>query len=256
MFNSSQESVTVNEFDENKIDPNNLFKYPLDINTKLYHYRGQLPIYDSMNNSYSQLCTYFPLNIDKLPKKDKYVHLYSIIHLNEGDNEAKVLCNICKSVKVVEYFPASSKGNNVLKINVNNFFKHAIPQHPSEFSEKDLKEFYETKLGQSKLEQEKKSNIKHNNSIVSLMTKGSSSLVINKANGIVSNNINLNKGITSDLANLIIYGNFPFQFIENPFVRLMIRSVVERLNVKDITIKFQSRRTVTRKVKEIVDGIY
>ena len=55
----------VDNIEEVVLDRNNLFNYPI-IEDKNYHYRGQLPIYNKLKDSCSQLCRFVTTNIDKI----------------------------------------------------------------------------------------------------------------------------------------------------------------------------------------------
>ena len=240
----SQESCTSLEIAI--LDKINLFGYPLNIVNTNFHYRGQVPKYNSLTNSFSQLCRYASPEVDKLSRKEKYQDLYTKKYCNEDANKVIVICSVCLNEFKVEFVKNVYENDGSKRICYNNFFKHALVQHISEFTESDIIAHRNTKIGDRG---------KKTGTILSTIEE---SFLKNSSNFIEKNkqaNHNLSKLITSDIANLIVYGNFPFQLIENPSLRIAIRSVLDRCDAKLKEFKFQSRRTVTKKVKEIVDGL-
>lgn len=228
-----EETKTINRF--------NLFEYP-NIEDG-YHYRGQVPKYNNVKQTSSQLCRFVSSDVDNLSRSEKYKDLYSIIICN--DEKVVVKCMVCQEDKVLSFKGDSvdnTSGQRIIEF--KNFWSHAFNFHLSEFTMSDIKKHKTTK------EFEKKEQVK-------VINKNSIKSAFENVNNIVNNsqasNNLTNKAITTDIANLIIYGNFPFRLIESFPLREAIRSILARCNARIISIKFQSRGTVTRRVKEIVE---
>lgn len=232
--------------DELVSDRNDLFNYSLIEDTN-YHYRGQLPKFNKSTETCSQLCRYVTSDIDKLIKSEKYKDLYSIITCNE--DKIIVKCMVCNENKVLSYKLDSvdvQTGHKIIEF--KNFWTHAYNFHLSEFSMNDIIKHKSSKEFQNR-ESAKCSN---KNSIQAAFSKTNSAIsekILSQSTATTFTN----KAITTDIANLIIYGNFPFQLIESLPLREAIRSILTRCSAKITNIKFQSRRTVTRRVKEMVE---
>jgi hypothetical protein len=235
-----EEIDTINRF--------NLFNYPIPEDNN-FHYRGQLPKFNKASGNFSQLCRFVTPELDNLPKSEKYKDLYGITTYN--DETIIVKCMICEENKKLSFKGDLVEADTGLRvIEYKNFWSHALNFHLCEFSISDINKFKVTKK-----ELVKSGN---KNSIKSAFLNSSkindSSSVIERSSLSSSTATSYtNRAITTDIAYLIIYGNFPFSLIESISLREAIRSILKRCVAKITNIKFQSRRTVTRRVKEIVE---
>lgn len=231
--------------EENK-KPNryNLYDYPL-IEDSNFHYRGQLPKFNKTTDTFSQLCRFITCELDKLPRSEKYKDLFAITTYT--DEKVKVKCMICQEEKSLSFKGELVDQETGLRvIEFKNFWSHAQNFHLSEFTMKDIIKYKSTTKGTVKAS--KPNSIKN---AFQLITK-SNDLTGEYSSPQKSNSFT-NRAITTDIANLIIFGNFPFALIESLYLREAIRSILTRCQAKITNIKFQSRRTVTRRVKEMVE---
>ena len=160
MAEMSQESYysTVENAIINKI---NLFGYPLNISNYDFHYRGQMPKYNCLTNTYSQLCRYVTPEVEELSRKEKYIDLFIKNYCNEDENKVSVTCSICKGDFKVEFIKNTYEIDGSKRICYNNYFKHALVQHLSEFTERDIILHRNTMIGQRgiKIDNNKKINL-------------------------------------------------------------------------------------------------
>ena len=130
------------------IDPNNIFNLPKA--SPGFHYRGQTAVYDPAARKYSQLCCFFTPDQEKLPKAAKYNHMYSIIEDSIND-KVYAKCLLCKDLgkdanhQNLTWTDSTDKTKK--KPDLGNYWSHAMNFHLHEFSETDIKKFYDTKVG-------------------------------------------------------------------------------------------------------------